>query len=119
MENNEKIIQVSAPTPVIAQSNRHQDITKNRITKWLTFETKDWGDIFFSLVSHLCMPMFSTSVLLSAEGIAKLLLVPYLLAVISIITVAAWLIRQFPELQALVWGRLSVILLGILLGAAR
>lgn len=121
-KENEKIIQVSAaPTPVLAQvaTTRHQDITKARITKWLTFETKDWEDIFFSAVTHLCMPMFSTSVLLSAEGIAKLLLVPYLIAIISVITVAAWLIRQFPELQALVWGRLSVILLGILLGVAR
>jgi hypothetical protein len=118
MENRE-IIQVSAPTPVTPIQHRQQDITRIRITKWLTFETKDWEDIFFSAVSHFCMPMFATSILVSVEGIAKLLIIPYILAVISVITVATWLIRQFPEMQALVWGRLSVISLGVFLGAAR
>ncbi|WP_143289244.1 hypothetical protein [Brunnivagina elsteri] len=108
----------AAPTPALAQTIRSQDITKQRVTKWLTFDTKDWEDVFFSAIVHLSVPMFATSILLSAEGIAKLLIVPYVITVIALISVAAWLIRQFPEMQALVWGRGAIVVLGAILGGA-
>jgi hypothetical protein len=119
MENSNEIIQVSAaPTPALTQTIRSQDITKQRVTQWLTFDTKDWEDVFFSAIVHLSLPMFATSVLLSAEGTAKLLFIPYVIAVIAVISIAAWIIRQFPEMQALVWGRVAIIALGAILGSA-
>lgn len=118
MESKE-IIQVSAaPTPALTQTIRSQDVTKQRVTKWLTFDTKDWEDILFGSIIYLCLPMFATSILLSTEGIAKLLFLPYVVAVIAVISIAAWLIRQFPEMQALVWGRVAIMALGAALGGA-
>lgn len=117
MENNEKTIQIAAaPIPQSNQIIRPQDITKIRITKWLTFEGKDWEDVFFSALIHLSYPLFATSVLTSTDGIARLLIIPYLIVVITIVSGSGWLIKQFPEMQALVWGRLIIIGIGIILG---
>jgi hypothetical protein len=118
MENktSEQIIQVSAPPTPIQVTPHQKDITKQKIIKWLTFDTKNWEDVFFSTVTHLCVPIFATSVLVGSEELAKLLIIPYIIAVVVIVSVSVWVIHQYPEMQALVWVRVVIIAMGIALG---
>jgi|GEM_PF-4046158 hypothetical protein len=113
---DEKIIQVAPPITAVNNQSVKTDKTKLRIVKWLTFEDKDLQDLIFSTSTLLCFPMFSTSVLISGEGLARLLLVPYVLAWIVVFCTVLWLVKQFPDLQPLVWGRLLVMVIGALLG---